>query len=42
MANSVKSKKNLKKAYTTVKDHNNVTGNDEKTCPFFEDIGPRC
>ena len=39
IANSAKSKLNIwKKAYKTVKDHNNVTGNDKKTCPFFEDI----
>lgn len=30
--------KNLKKTYTTVKDHNNVTGNDKKTCPFFHEL----
>ena len=34
--------KNLKKAYTAVKDHNNVIGNDKKTCPFFEDIRRCC
>ena len=30
--------KNLKKMYTAVKDHNNVTGNDKKTCSFFDEL----
>ena len=30
--------KNLKKTYTNVKDHNNVTGNNKITCPFFDEL----
>ena len=29
---------NLKKMYIAVKDHNNVTENDKKTCPFYDEL----
>jgi hypothetical protein len=30
--------KNLTKRYRDVVDHNNISGNDRKTCPFFEEL----
>ena len=30
--------KNLKQNYTKTVDHNNVSGNDKKTCPYFEEL----
>ena len=30
--------KNLKQNFTKTVDHNNVSGNDKKTCPYFEEL----
>ena len=30
--------KNLKQSFTKIVDHNNVLGNDKKTCPYFEEL----
>ena len=30
--------KNLKQNYTRMVDHNNVSGNNKKTCPYFEEL----
>ena len=30
--------KNLKQNYTKTVDHSNVSGNDKKTCPYFEEL----
>ena len=30
--------KNLKQGYTKTVDHNNKSGNDKKTCPYFEEL----
>ena len=30
--------KNATKKYRDVADHNNVSGNDRKTCPFYDEL----
>ena len=31
--------KNMKQTFTKTVDHNNITGNDRRTCPYYDELG---
>ena len=30
--------KNMKQTFTKTVDHNNITGNDRRTCPYYDEL----